>query len=81
MGRYVGVDLHRGRSVIVVLDGDGAVLWTNRFDNDPVTLGLEIEQAGPAPEVVLEVTWGWYWRGDQMLRERSGVAIVPRCVI
>ena len=52
------------------------MLWTNRIDNDPVTLGLEIEQAGPAPEVVLEVTWGWYWRGDQMLRQRSGVAIV-----
>ena len=79
MGGYVGVDLHRCRSVIVVLDG--GVLWTNRFDNDPVTLGLEIEQAGPAPEVVLEVTWGWYWRGDQMLRQRSGFAIVPRCVI
>lgn len=58
MGRYVGVDLHRGRSVIVVLDGDGAVLWTNRIDNDPVTLGLEIERAGPAPKVVLEATWG-----------------------
>ena len=47
----------------------------------PLKRRLEIEQAGPAPEVVLEVTWGWYWRGDQMLRERSGVAIVPRCVI
>jgi hypothetical protein len=41
MTRYVGVDLHRRRSVIVVLDGDGAELWTRRIDNDPLRLGLE----------------------------------------
>jgi len=27
-------------------------------------LGLEIEAAGPEPEVVLEATWGWYWAAD-----------------
>ena len=36
MTRYVGVDLHRRRSVIVVLDGDGTELWTHRIDNSPV---------------------------------------------
>jgi hypothetical protein len=64
MTRYVGVDLHRRRSVIVVLDSDGIELWSRRIDNDPLTLGLEIEEAGPAPEVVLEATWGWYWAAD-----------------
>jgi transposase len=64
MTRYVGVDLHRRRSVIVVLDADGTELWTRRIDNDPLTLGLEIEEAGPDPEVVLEATWGWYWAAD-----------------
>lgn len=55
MTRYVGVDLHRRRirSVIVVLEADGTELWTTGIDNDPLTLGLEIEKAGPAPEVVL----------------------------
>jgi hypothetical protein len=48
----MGVDLHRRRSVIVVLDGDGTELWTTRIDSDPLSLGLEIEKAGPAPEVV-----------------------------
>jgi len=61
MTRYVGVDLHRRRSVIVVLDADGTELWTKRIDNDPLTLGLEIEKVGPAPEMVLEATWGWCW--------------------
>ncbi len=60
----MGVDLHRRRSVIVVLDGDGTELWTTRIDNSPLALGLEIEKAGPAPEVVLEATWGWYWAAD-----------------
>jgi transposase len=64
MTRYVGVDLHRRRSVVVVLDADGTELWTRRIDNSPVTLGLEIEEAGPDPEVVLEATWGWYWAAD-----------------
>jgi transposase len=71
MTRYVGVDLHRRRSVIVVLDGDGTELWTNRIDNDPLTLGLEIEKAGPDPEVVLEATWGWYWAAD-VISEAGG---------
>ncbi|MGA7269866.1 MAG: IS110 family transposase, partial [Acidimicrobiia bacterium] len=64
MPRYVGVDLHCRRSVIVVLDADGTELWTTRIDNYPLTLGLEIEKAGPEPEVVLEATWGWYWVAD-----------------
>ncbi len=45
MTHYVGVDLHRRRSVIVVLDRDGTELWTHRIDNSPMTLGLEIEKA------------------------------------
>ncbi len=64
MTRYVGVDLHRRWSVIVVLDGDGAELWSHRIDNSPLALGLEIEKAGPEPEVVLEATWGWYRAAD-----------------
>lgn len=71
MTRYVGVDLHRRRSVIVVLDVDGTELWTRRIDNDPLTLGLEVEKAGPEPEVVLEATWGWYWAAD-VISEAGG---------
>jgi hypothetical protein len=71
MTRDVGVDLHRRRSVIVVLDGDGTELWTTWIDNSPLNLGLEIEKAGPAPEVVLEATWGWYWAAD-VITEAGG---------
>jgi transposase len=39
-------------------------LLVKRIVNDPVTLGLEIAQAGERPEVVLEATYGWYWAAD-----------------
>src|SRR6266508_1931013 len=57
----VGIDLHRRRSVIVRMTGEGQVLETVRIDNDPVALSLELAKAGPDPEVVLEATYGWYW--------------------
>ena len=62
--QYVGVDLHRRRSVIVRQTEDGAQLSAVRILNDPVALGLQIEQAGRDPDVVLEATYGWYWATD-----------------
>ena len=58
----MGIDLHRRRSVIVVLDDDGEEVWSRKIDNDPATLAAAIVDAGPDPEVVIEATWGWYWR-------------------
>ena len=62
--QYVGIDLHRRRSVIVRQTDDGVQLSAVRILNDPVALGLQIEQAGRDPDVVLEATYGWYWAAD-----------------
>ena len=62
--QYVGIDLHRRRSVIVRQTDQGELLESVRIDNDPVALALEIAKAGPDPEVVLEATYGWYWAVD-----------------
>jgi transposase len=62
--QYVGIDLHRRRSVIVRMTPEGEVLEIVRVDNDPVALSLELAKAGPDPEVVLEATYGWYWAAD-----------------
>jgi Transposase len=62
--QYVGIDLHRRRSVITRLTPEGEVLEVVRIDNDPVALSLELAKAGPDPEVVLEATYGWYWAAD-----------------
>lgn len=62
--QYVGIDLHRRRSVIVRQTPAGEVLEQVRIDNDPLALAVEIAKAGPDPEVVLEATYGWYWAAD-----------------
>jgi transposase len=62
--QFVGIDLHRQRSVIVRQSESGEQLSAVRVVNDPVALGLQIEDAGPDPEVVLEATYGWYWAVD-----------------
>jgi transposase len=65
--------LHRRRSVIVRMTGDGEVLETVRIVNDPVALSLELAKAGPDPEVALESTYGWYWAAD--LLEADGAVV------
>jgi transposase len=62
--QYVGIDLHRRRSVIVRMTPAGEVLEQVRIENDPVALVCEMAKAGPDPEVVLEATYGWYWAAD-----------------
>ncbi|MGH9152049.1 MAG: IS110 family transposase [Acidimicrobiales bacterium] len=62
--QYVGIDLHRRRSVIVRRSPEGETLETVRIDNDAITLAAELAKAGEAPEVVLEATYGWYWAAD-----------------
>ena len=62
--QFVGIDLHRRRSVIVRQDAGGEVLERVRIENDPVALACEIEKAGASPEVALEATYGWYWAVD-----------------
>jgi transposase len=62
--QYVGIDLHRRRSVIYTMDGDGEKLDCVRIANDPLTLLEVVGKAGPDAEVVIEATYGWYWAVD-----------------
>jgi transposase len=62
--RYVGIDLHRRRSVIVHKDSDGKLLETVHLDNDPAAFAAELKKAGEHPEVILEACYGWYWLAD-----------------
>src|SRR5512142_2952672 len=64
--QYVGVDLHRRRTVIVRTSAEGEVLEAVRIANNPDTLAEVISRAGEAPEVVLEATYGWYWAVDTL---------------
>ena len=65
MPRYVGVDLHRRRSQVVILEGDGQKVSSVKIDNtDPAALVAAVSEGGDGCEVVLEATWGWYWAAD-----------------
>src|SRR5262245_35563197 len=64
MGSYVGIDLHRRRSVVAVLNEDGHRTSWSRIDNTPAALASEVAAAGPHAEVAMEACWGWYWAAD-----------------
>src|SRR5262245_6974590 len=64
--QFVGIDLHRRRSVLVRTTAAGEVLEAVRIVNDVDALTAVIARAGEAPEVVLEATYGWYWAVDAL---------------
>ena len=68
MASYVGIDLHRRRSVLVVLDETGERLSWSRIENSRLSLELALEGIKATVEgpvhVVMEATWGWYWAAD-----------------
>jgi transposase len=60
--QFVGIDLHRRRTVLVRMDADGQRLGSmDRVPSTPEALRAAMVAAGPAPMVVLEATYGWYW--------------------
>src|ERR1035437_10928213 len=64
--QFVGIDLHRRRTVIVRTTESGEVLETVRIVNDVQRLASVMARAGDGPEVVLEATYGWYWAVDAL---------------
>jgi transposase len=60
------MDLHRRRSVLVRMSESGEQLGVTRIVNDRDRLAAVLAEAGEAPEVVLEATYGWYWAADAL---------------
>ena len=62
---YIGIDLHRRRSVIVERSHAGETLSVTHVDNDDrLAFAKAVAEAGEHPEVVIEATYGWYWAVD-----------------
>jgi hypothetical protein len=76
--QFVGMDLHRRRSVLVRMSETGEHLETVRILNDREVLADVMSRAGESPEVVLEATYGWYW-GRRCARRarRDGASGAP----
>ena len=64
--QYVGIDLHRRRSVVLRMDGEGEVVDCVRIDNSVPALVAEVGKAGAGAQVAVEATYGWYWAVDAL---------------
>ena len=62
--QYIGIDLHRRRSVVVRTTEAGEALEAVQITNSPLALAEVMTRAGEHPEVVLESCYGWYWAVD-----------------
>lgn len=69
--QYVGIDLHRRRSVVVRMTAAGELLEAVQITNSPLALVEVMTRAGENPEVVLEATYGWYWASDALAECRA----------
>jgi transposase len=67
---YVGIDLHRNRSQIAVLDEQGSELLSRRIANEPDRFLQLLHPLGDDVQVALEATYGWEWLAD--LLEEAG---------
>ena len=64
--QFVGIDLHRRRSLVVRTTESGELLEAIQILNDVDRLNSVMARAGEDPEVVLEATYGWYWAVDAL---------------
>lgn len=65
MGKeYVGIDLHRRRSLIYRMDQAGEKIDSVRVDNEPSHFAKAVSTAPVGSDVIVEATYGWYWAAD-----------------
>jgi transposase len=60
----VGIDLHKSRSHVAVLDEHGRELLLRRIVNDPQSFLELLEGIDGESRVALEATYGWEWLAD-----------------
>jgi transposase len=60
----VGIDLHKSRSHVAVLDEGGRRLLSRRIYNDPATFLELLGEIDGESKIALEATYGWEWLAD-----------------
>jgi transposase len=60
----VGIDLHRRRSHVAVIDEEGTETLSRRIANDPATFLELLAEIDGESEIALEATYGWEWLAD-----------------
>ena len=60
----VGIDLHRRRSHVAVIDGEGRELRSRRVLNDGPTILVLLAEIDGECRIALEATYGWEWLAE-----------------
>ena len=68
--RWVGIDLHRRRSQIAIIDDHGELTVSRRIVNDRDTF-RELLGDPEATHVALEATYGWEWLAELLRLRRA----------
>jgi hypothetical protein len=61
MSMYVGMDVHRKRSQIAIVDDSGAQQRNRNLANDPAKLMPILGALPPGTPVAFEAAYGWGW--------------------
>ena len=61
---YVGMDVHRKRTQVAVLDEDGTQLLNRNVPNDPAELATILGPLGRGTPAVFEAAYGWGWLAE-----------------
>ena len=61
---YVGMDVHRKRTQVAVLDERGVEVLNRNLPNDPGELTPLLMSLGEDVSVVFEAAYGWGWLAD-----------------
>ena len=67
---YVGLDVHRRRTQVAVMDEGGHELFNRNVPNDPERLSEVLCGADPGTPVVFEAAYGWSWLAE-LLKNRG----------
>jgi transposase len=61
MNVYVGMDVHRKRSQVAIVDDAGVPQRNRNLPNDPAKLVPILGALAPGPPVAFEAAYGWGW--------------------
>jgi transposase len=61
---YAGIDVHRKRSQVSLIDGDGKELLNRNVDNGSGAMLDILEDLEPGTPVAFEAAYGWGWLAD-----------------
>ena len=67
---YAGIDVHRKRSQVSLIDVDGRELLNRNVDNGSEAMLDILEDLEPGTPVAFEAAYGWGWLAD-LLEERE----------